>query len=115
LLDAPALRFAARLNGFTELAITKLDTLDGLPIIKICVGYRLDGQIIDHMPLTADLYRVEPVYEELPGWMEETSSARSFADLPRAAQNYVQLIEGYLNAPARLISVGPERAATFYK
>lgn len=112
-LDAPALRYAAKLNGFTELAVTKLDTLDALPTIKVCLNYKLDGQIIDYMPLTADLYRVEPVYEEMPGWMCSTSSARSFAALPMAAQDYVRRIETYLNAPAKLISVGPEREATF--
>ncbi|MBT9134429.1 MAG: Adenylosuccinate synthetase [Firmicutes bacterium] len=114
-LDAPALRFAAKLNGFTELAVTKLDTLDGLPTIKVCVGYKLEGQSIDYMPLTADLYRVEPVYEELPGWMQPTSAARSITALPQAAQDYVRRIEGYLGAPATLISVGPEREATFLK
>ncbi len=114
-LDAPALRFAAKLNGFTELAVTKLDTLDGLPTIKVCVGYKLDGCSIDYMPLAADLYRVEPVYEELPGWMQNTSLVRSFPKLPQAAQDYVRLIEGILGAPATLISVGPEREATFRK
>ena len=114
-LDAPALRYAAKLNGFTELAVTKLDTLDGLPAIKVCVGYKLDGLSIDHMPLTADLYRVEPVYEELRGWMQITSGVRDFASLPQAAQDYVRLIEGYLSAPAKLISVGPEREATFLR
>ncbi|MBT9154947.1 MAG: Adenylosuccinate synthetase [Firmicutes bacterium] len=67
------------------------------------------------MPLTADLYRVEPVYEELPGWMQPTSAARSITALPQAAQDYVRRIEGYLGAPATLISVGPEREATFLK
>ena len=114
-LDAPALRYAAKLNGFTELAVTKLDTLDGLPTIKVCVGYKLDGLSIDHMPLTADLYRVEPVYEELRGWMQITSGVRDFASLPQAAQDYVRLIEGYLSAPAKLISVGPQREATFLR
>lgn len=114
-LDAVALRYAATLNGFTELAITKLDTLDGLPTLKVCVGYKLDGQSINYMPLTADLYRVEPVYEELPGWQQPTSSVRSFTHLPKATQDYVRLIEGYLCAPARLISVGPEREATFLR
>jgi len=114
-LDAVALRYAAALNGFTELAVTKLDTLDGLPMLKVCVGYKLDGHHIDYMPLTADLYRVEPIYEEMPGWQQPTSSVQSFAALPQAAQDYVRLIEGYLNAPARLISVGPEREATFLR
>lgn len=112
-LDAHALRYAAMLNGFTEIAITKLDTLDGLDKLKICVGYKLDGEAIDYMPLTSDLYRVEPIYEEVQGWTSKTSLARSWEELPLEAQGYVQKIESYLGAPASIISVGPEREATF--
>lgn len=114
-LDGVALRYAAMLSGFTEIAITKLDTLDGLEKLKICVGYKLDGEFIDHMPLTADLYRVEPVYQEVEGWKQSTSTARCWDDLPKAAQEYVNLIESYLGARASIISVGPERAATFHR
>jgi len=114
-LDAVALKYASMLNGFTEIAITKLDTLDGLETLKICTGYVLDGEPIDYMPLAADLFRVTPIYTEVPGWKEPTAPARSFAQMPRAAQDYVALIEGYLEAKATLISVGPERSATFTK
>lgn len=112
-LDAVALKYAAMLNGFTEIAITKLDTLDGLETLKICTGYLLDGEPIDYMPLAADLFRVEPIYIDVPGWKEPTAPARSFAEMPREAQDYIALIEGYLEAKATLISVGPERSATF--
>jgi len=114
-LDAVALKYAAMLNGFTEIAITKLDTLDGLETLKICTGYLLDGEQIDYMPLATDLFRVEPIYIEVPGWKEPTAPARSFAQMPREAQDYIALIEGYLEAKATLISVGPERSATFTK
>jgi len=114
-LDAVALRYAAMLNGFTEIAITKLDTLDGLEALKICTGYLLDGEPIDYMPLASELYRVTPLYTEVPGWKKPTAKAKSFAEMPIEAQNYVTLIEGYLEAKATLISVGPERAATFTK
>jgi len=112
-LDAVGLKYAAMLNGFTEIAITKLDTLDGMDKLKICVGYKLDGEVIEYMPLTADLYRVEPQYIEVPGWKQPSAKARSWAELPREAQDYVKLIESYMGAPAKLISVGPEREATF--
>ncbi|KAF0196567.1 MAG: adenylosuccinate synthase [Bacillota bacterium] len=112
-LDAVGLKYAAMLNGFTEIAITKLDTLDGLESLKVCVGYKLDGKEIGYMPLTDDLYRVEPVYIDLPGWKQKAASARSWEQLPRRAQEYVRLIESYCSAPATLISVGPEREATF--
>lgn len=111
-LDLVGLRYATRLNGFTELAITKLDTLDGLKTLKVCTGYKVNGQLIEGMPLTPDLYNVEPVYHELPGW-ESTASARSWDELPKAAQEYIKLIEQACKAPATLISVGPERSATF--
>lgn len=112
-LDAVGLKYAAMINGFTEVAITKLDTLDGLESLKICVGYKLDGEPIDYMPLTDDLYRVEPMYIEVPGWKEKSATARSWEQLPLEAQEYVKLIESYCGAPATLISVGPEREATF--
>ena len=112
-LDAVGLKYAAMLNGFTEIAITKLDTLDGLESLKVCVGYKLDGEEIDYMPLTDDLYRVEPVYIDMPGWKQKSADARTWDQLPREAQEYVKLIESYCGAPATLISVGPEREATF--
>ncbi|MBS3937145.1 MAG: adenylosuccinate synthase [Peptococcaceae bacterium] len=114
-LDAVALKYASMLNGFTEIAVTKLDTLDGMETLKVCTGYLLDGERIEHMPLAADLFRAEPIYEEVPGWKEPTSGARSWNELPKETQHYVELIEGYLGAKASIISVGPEREATFWK
>jgi len=93
--DGVAIRYAAWLNGFTELAVTKLDVLDTFPEIKICVGYRLpDGQEIDWVPDTPLLEMVEPIYETWPGWMAPTGHAR---------------IEELAGAPIRYVSVGPRR------
>lgn len=114
-LDAVALKYARMLNGFTEIAVTKLDTLDGLDSLKICTGYLLDGEVVQHMPLSDDLLRVTPIYQEVAGWKEPTAGARSWHELPSEARNYVALIEDYLGAKASLISVGPEREATFRK
>jgi adenylosuccinate synthase len=86
-LDVAALRLAARLNGLAGLAITKLDVLRGLKKIRVCVGYRLDGQVLDEMPVDAeDLLRVEPIYEELEGWDRDTREVREIDDLPPAAR-----------------------------
>lgn len=108
-LDAVALPYAAWLNGFTGLAITKLDVLDGLPELKICTGYRLDGEIIARVPDTPDMERCEPVYEAWPGWSEPTRDARTWNDLPAKAQAYLRRIEELAGAPIRYVSVGPER------
>jgi adenylosuccinate synthase len=111
-LDAVALDYAHWLNGFTSLAITKLDVLDGLPEVKICTGYRLPtGVVTSRMPDPADLESVAPIYESWPGWTSPTSTARSWGDLPVEAQRYVRRIEELVGAPIRWISVGPEREA----
>jgi adenylosuccinate synthase len=113
--DAVALNYVTYLNGFTELAITKLDVLDGLPELKICTGYRLpDGKIIKHVPDTPIYETVQPVYESWPGWpAQSTHAARTWTDLPAAAQRYLKRIEALAGAPIRYVSVGPEREAMF--
>lgn len=108
-LDGVALPYAAWLNGFTGLAVTKLDVLDGLPELKICVGYRVDGRVITHVPDTPDFERCEPVYETWPGWAGSTRDARTWNDLPRAAQAYLRRISDLADAPIRYVSVGPAR------
>ncbi|MBE7471667.1 MAG: adenylosuccinate synthase [Anaerolineae bacterium] len=115
--DAVALNYVAYLNGFTDLAITKLDVLDGLPELKICTGYRLgDGSIIQHVPDTPVYETVEPVYESWPGWPKNsTAAARTWADLPEAAQNYLNRIEELAGVSIRYISVGPKRDEMFTK
>ena len=113
-IDVAALRYAARLNGFTGLAITKLDVLSGLDTVKLAVGYRTaDGQSFDEPPLDhGRLSRVEPIYEELPGWEEDLQGARQLDDLPRAARHFLDRLEQLLEVPIVLVSVGPARAET---
>ena len=112
-LDIVALNYAQQINGFTELAITKLDILSGFETIKVCVGYELDGKRIDAYPtdLTV-LGRCLPVYETLPGWDQDISNVRAFSDLPKRAQDYVRFIEQRTGTKASYIGVGPGREQT---
>lgn len=108
--DTVMARYAARINGIDTVTITKLDVLDSLPSIKICVGYKLHDAQIDYPPATtAVLSQVEPVYEELPGWQTPTSAVRLFQDLPEEAQSYVARLCQLIGARLGIISVGPER------
>ncbi|XP_011500964.1 PREDICTED: adenylosuccinate synthetase [Ceratosolen solmsi marchali] len=109
-LDLALLKFTAIVNGYSSICLTKLDILDTLPIIKVCVGYRLSGKEIDHFPSsTSDLAKVEPIYEEFNGWQTSTEHVRSFDNLPSSAQKYVQLLEEYLDIPVKWIGVGAGR------
>jgi adenylosuccinate synthase len=109
-LDGVLLRYAARLNGFTELAVTKLDILSGLETLRVCTAYRRDGNLFTDLPFgPADLGPYEPIYEELPGWSEDVSSVRRWEELPSAAQGYLERMAGLTGVPVRLVSVGPER------
>ncbi len=108
--DAVAARFTAQINGISGAALTRLDVLDQFEAIKVCTAYRIGSQTVESMPASSlDLARVEPIYEELPGWRSETAGIRRFEDLPEAAQGYVQFIQEKLGVPLCLISVGPER------
>jgi adenylosuccinate synthase len=110
-LDLVLLRYAVRVNGLTELALTKLDVLSGLDPLKLCVAYRRDGQVYDDLPLgPADLVGFEPVFETLPGWSQDVTGARAWEELPEAARAYIARIETASRLPIRLISVGPERS-----
>jgi adenylosuccinate synthase len=112
-LDGVTLRYAHRINGLTEAAITKLDVLSRFETINICVAYQLDGQRIETLPtdLTV-LGRCQPIYETLPGWIVDITQARTFADLPQRAREYVTRIEELVGVPASYISVGPGRSQT---
>lgn len=112
-LDLAAVKYAIRINGITDLIVTKLDVLDGLSTIKIAVDYTLDGRPIDYMPASLEVYaRCRPVFKELPGWPGSVAQARTFGDLPDAAQRYLRFIEESLERPIRMISVGPGRSET---
>jgi len=111
--DAVAARFSTRINGFTGVALTRLDVLDTLPHLKICVGYKLDGQTIDYFPANiAALGRCQPIYEELPGWQTPINHIREYEQLPLEAQQYVTRLQELTSCPINLISVGPEREQT---
>jgi adenylosuccinate synthase len=103
-------RYAVRVNGITDLVVTKLDVLSGLPKVPICVGYEVDGQRVDEMPMTQTAFHhATPIYEELDGWWEDIDKARTFADLPDNAQRYVLRIEELCGARVSVIGVGPGR------
>ncbi len=111
-LDVPALRYAARLNGLTGLALTKLDVLSGLETVRIAVGYRWRGQRWDELPAEpVAITEVEPIYETLPGWSEPLGEARALADLPSAARAFVERVAELSGVPVALVSVGPDREA----
>ncbi|HET9077579.1 MAG TPA: adenylosuccinate synthase [Acidimicrobiales bacterium] len=108
--DAVMIRQAARLNSLTEIALTKLDVLDTLPTLKVCVGYQCGSQVYRHMPYhQSDLHDAVPIYEELPGWLEDTSGATELHHLPAAAKDYVQFISDQTGVPVTLVGVGPGR------
>jgi len=114
--DAVAAKFSTRINGFTRAAITRLDVLDTLSSMKICVGYELDGQTIDYFPASAAaLDRCQPVYEELPGWQIPISDIQQFDQLPLPARQYVTRLEELISCPISLISVGMRREQTILK
>ncbi|UHS62107.1 adenylosuccinate synthase [Agrobacterium vaccinii] len=111
--DAALVRQSVATNGITGIALTKLDVLDGLEELKICVGYKLDGQEIDHLPASQGAQaRVEPIYVTLEGWKESTVGARKWADLPAQAIKYVRQVEELIGAPVALLSTSPERDDT---
>jgi adenylosuccinate synthase len=109
-LDGVPLRYSRRINGLTEIAITKLDILSRFDELKICVAYDLDGQRVETFPTDLTiLARCQPIYETLPGWSVDISGARAFSDLPRQARDYVRRIEGLLGIPVTYVGVGPSR------
>src|SRR5918911_2392781 len=111
--DAFATRYAAEINGLSSVALTKLDVLDALDEIKVCVGYRLDGREIDSFPaVSQDLRRVEPIYETLPGWKTSTEGITEIEKLPEAARRYVDFLSEAIGVEIGLISTGPERGQT---
>ena len=111
--DAVLVRQTVCTSGISGIALTKLDVLDGLDEIKICVAYELDGERIDYLPASQGAQeRVKPIYESLPGWKESTEGARSWADLPAQAVKYVRLVEELIGAPVALLSTSPERDDT---
>lgn len=114
--DAVLMRQAASLGGLDGMALTKIDVLDGLDEVQICVAYRLDGERISHLPGNADAQaRLEPIYETLPGWSTPTEGLRDWAALPPACQAYIERLEALVGVPAALISTSPRREDTIVR
>lgn len=114
--DAVAARLSTRVNNFTSVAITRLDVLDTIPRLRICTGYRINGDIIDNFPASlAVLEKCQPVYEEMPGWEKPTGGVRIFKDLPVKAQKYVKRLEELIGRPSSLISIGMRREQTIVR
>jgi len=109
-LDCVMLRQAVRLNSLTELALTKLDILDGFETIKICTGYRLDGELLEHYPDRSELLsQVEPVYETITGWGSVLSDKREPGQLPPEARRFIEIVEEQVGVPVKVVGVGAER------
>ncbi len=112
-LDLVILKTTTRVCGLTSLVVTKIDTLAGLDKIQMCVGYELDGKVIDYFPASLeDLARCKPVYEEFEGWGEEVADARSYEELPENAKTYLRRIEEFTGTKVSIVGVGPKRNQT---
>ena len=108
--DAPITRYATRINGVTDLVLTKLDTLTGLEEIPVCVAYDVNGERVDEVPVNqSDFHHAKPILENYPGWSEDITGARSFEDLPQTAQDYVLALEKISGTRISVIGVGPGR------
>jgi adenylosuccinate synthase len=115
-LDAVAARHSVTVNGFHSIALTRMDILDGLETLQVCVGYELDGRAIRDFPMDLDvLSRCTPVYESVSGWTEPTAGAESVEELPRTAREYIRLVEQATGAPVSVVGVGPERSSTIVR
>jgi adenylosuccinate synthase len=111
--DAPIARYAVRVNGLTDIFLTKLDVLTGFDRIPVCVAYDVDGTRVDEIPTTqTDFHHATPIYEYLPGWTEDISGAKSLADLPANARSYVEYLQEISGAPISAVGVGQDRNAT---
>ncbi|WP_329230385.1 MULTISPECIES: adenylosuccinate synthase [unclassified Streptomyces] len=111
--DAPIARYATRVNGLTDFFLTKLDVLTGWEQIPVCVAYEIDGKRVEELPYNqTDFHHAKPIYENLPGWSEDITKAKTFDDLPKNAQAYVKALEEMSGAPISAIGVGPGRTET---
>ncbi|MFI5359778.1 MAG: adenylosuccinate synthase [Halanaerobiales bacterium] len=108
--DIPIIKHAVRVNGLTELALTKLDVLTGMEELKVCVGYKYQGEYLSEFPLEQEtLFNCEPVYETMAGWSEDISGYTEYEQLPQAARAYIEYIEKESGIPVKIIGTGPER------
>ncbi len=115
-LDLPVVKQAVRINGLTDLAVTKIDILTGYDKIPVCVGYEIDGKEYDYVPASLKVYgTAKPIYRYFDGWNEDISSVRSFDELPENCQNYIRFIEAYTGTSVSLVSVSPERSGNIIR
>jgi adenylosuccinate synthase len=111
--DAPAVRYAVRINGLTGIALTKLDVLSGFEKIKICTGYEYQGKIVEELPASLEIFsNCKPVYEEMPGWSSDIGRAKDLSELPVQARNYIKRLEELIGCPIVLVSLGAGREDT---
>ncbi|HHW89818.1 MAG TPA: adenylosuccinate synthase [Clostridiales bacterium] len=108
-LDLVVLNYAVQINGLTCIALNKVDKLDALKEIKVCVGYELDGKVLEYMPNSRDLYKVKPIYKVLKGWNKSTRESKSIQDLPQEAKDFLKLIEDSVGVPIKYVGMGPDR------
>jgi adenylosuccinate synthase len=107
------LREAATVNGFTQLAMNKLDVLSGMPELRIATAYKVNGKVTEEFPMTLQqIADAEPIYETFPGWDEDLTGCREYGDLPANARAYIERVEALLGVPVELISIGPGRDQT---
>ena len=115
-LDLPVVKQAVRINGLTDIAMTKIDILTGYDKIPVCVGYELDGKQIDYVPASLEVYgRCKPVWKVFDGWTEDISQIRNYEDLPENCRKYVEFVEEYTKTSVSLVSVSPEREGTIIR
>ena len=101
------------INGLDYIALTKMDVLDNMPVIKVCTGYEIDGKIVEQFPADlASLEKIKPVYKEFKGWMTDLSKTKKIEDLPKEAKEYIDFISNYLGVPYCVVSVGTDRSQT---
>lgn len=114
-LDLVVIKHAHMLNGLTDIVLTKLDVLDDLDEIKVCIGYDLDGETLTYIPSDqSEVAKAKPVYATLPGWKEDITQITNYDDLPKNAKNYIRFIEDFVKVPVSMVSVGPDRTNNIY-
>jgi adenylosuccinate synthase len=115
-LDLAVLKYVKNISGITHVGLMLLDVLGGLDEIKVCTGYKINGETIDYMPCDVSTYtKVEPIYKTLPGWKEDISNILNYEDLPENAKNYVREIEKALEVNVSMVSVGPDHSQTIIR
>ncbi|MBN2897338.1 MAG: adenylosuccinate synthase [Clostridia bacterium] len=114
--DSVLVKYSARINGMTAMALMLVDVLSGFETIKICTGYKYGDEIIEHYPANLSvLEKCEPIYEEMPGWTEDLSNVTTYDALPEATKNYIKRIEELVGVPAKIVSIGPKRSQTIVR